>query len=157
MKKFIFTLIALSGIFICNSQTITIEKDFWEGTKFIQNEERITVAELSDVLESNTEAFELFKKAKTNGIIATIFSAAGGALIGYQIGTAVGGGDPNWVLAGVGAGSIAISIPISINASKQVKQAIGIYNAQFNSTSYHFKPEFKMIANTNGFGLSMNF
>jgi hypothetical protein len=37
------------------------------------------------------------------------------------------------------------------------KKGINLYNSSLNSTSSYFKPEFKIIANGNGIGLSMNF
>ena len=35
----------------------------------------------------------------------------GGFLIGWPLGTALAGGDPNWTLAAIGAGCVAIAIP----------------------------------------------
>ena len=44
------------------------------------------------------------------------------------------------------------------NAVKKAKKAIDIYNASLNSTSaYKFEPEFDILANGNGIGLSMRF
>ena len=45
--------------------------------------------------------------------MATIVLSA----VGHSIGTAIGGGDPEWALAGVGAGLIAVAIPISSSAN----------------------------------------
>jgi len=48
-------------------------------------------------------------------------------------------------------------LPIAIISSKNVKKGIDLYNSSLNLTSNYFQPEFKIIANGNGLGLSMNF
>lgn len=74
------------------------------------------------------EAYALMRKAKTNYDVASVFSFAGGFLIGWPIGTAIGGGEPNWTLAGIGAGLVVISIPFSSAYGKHAKHAVRIYN-----------------------------
>ncbi|NKI25250.1 hypothetical protein HCG49_01580 [Arenibacter sp. 6A1] len=158
MKKTILTLIfALVTITFCNAQKIEIEKVFG-GYKYSQNENQMTMKDLVKTIASNQQAFDLIKKAQSNNTLASIIGFAGGGLIGWPIGTAIGGGDANWTLAGIGAGLVAIGIPISSSANKKAKQAVELYNSSLNSTSfYEFKPEFKVIADGNGLGISMNF
>ena len=50
-------------------------------------------------------------------------------MIGWPIGTAIGGGKPNWVLAGIGAGLIVIDIPLVKSAEKKLKKAVDTYNS----------------------------
>lgn len=155
MKNIFLTLfVALATIITCNSQNIEMRKTIW-GYKFTQNGEKLSMAETTKKMESNKNAFELMKKAKTNNLLAEILCDAGGACIGYSIGTAIADGNPNWTLAGIGAGLIAIGIPISLRVHKNVNQAIDLYNLGLNMTSY--KPEFEIIANGNGIGMTMNF
>ena len=158
MIKTILTLIfALMTTTLCNSQKIEMKKVFG-GYQFTQNGNLMSFKDLSQTMQSNQEAFELINKAKSNNTLASILGFAGGGLIGWPIGTAIGGGDPEWALAGVGAGLVVIAIPISSGANKKAKQAVEIYNSSLNSTSYQeFKPQFKILANGNGIGLSMNF
>lgn len=157
MKKIILTLlIVITTLTFCNAQKIDIEKVFG-GYKYTQNDELISIGDLASIIESNTSAFELIKKGRTNRSLAAVLGFAGGGLIGWSIGTSVGGGDANWTLAGIGTGLVIIGIPISSRANKKINQAVELYNASFNSTSKTFKPEFKIIANSSGFGLSMNF
>lgn len=158
MKKHIFILIIIiSAITICNAQKIDIEKVFG-GYKYTHNDELKSIGDLATIMESNTKAFELMKKGRTNRSFAAVLGFAGGGLIGWPLGTALGGGDTNWTMAGIGAGLIVVGIPISSSANKKINQAVELYNASLKSTSYNqFKPEFKIITNANGFGLSMNF
>ena len=158
MKKTILTLtFALATLTFCIAQQIEMERTF-SGYKYTQNGTPMTIEDLAKILESNQKAFVLIKKAHSNNTIASIFGSAGGFLVGWPIGSALGGEDANWTLAKVGAGLIAISIPFSSGANKNSKQAIELYNSSLNSTSfYEFKPELKIIRNENGIGLSMNF
>ena len=158
MKQTILTLIiAVATMTFCNAQKIEMEKVFG-GYKYTQNGNQMTMKDLVKTMESNKQAFDLIKKARLNNTLASIIGFAGGGLIGWPIGTAIGGGDANWTLAGIGAGIVAIGIPISSSTNKKAKQAVELYNSSLKSTSfYEFKPEFKVIASGNGIRLSMNF
>lgn len=92
-------------------------------------------------------------------VTGTIFAVAGGALVGYPVGTAIGGGDPEWVLAGIGAGCIAVAIPLAIIGNKRCN---GRFAAEVknNGNNYALRKPAKQIqlASTgNGIGLQLNF
>ena len=158
MKKTILMVtLAIASITLCNAQKIEVKKIFG-GYKYMQNEKPMSMRGLVKTLEANADAYPFIKKASTNNTLANILGGAGGALIGFPIGTSLGGGDANWALAGIGAGLIVVAIPISSSVHKNAKQAVDIYNASLNETSfYHFKPKFNILANQNGVGLSMSF
>ncbi len=158
MKNTILTLVLIITSFsLINAQKIDIEKVFG-GFKYTQNEELISIGDLVTIMDNNTEALDILKKGRTNRSFAGVLGFAGGALIGWPIGTSLGGGDANWTLAGIGAGLVAISIPIATKSNKKINQAVELYNASLNGTSYNgFNPEFNVIANANGVGFSMNF
>lgn len=52
-------------------------------------------------------------------ITANILGGVGGFLIGWPLGTLIAGGEPEWVLAGMGAGVLAVAIPLSIIGSRK--------------------------------------
>jgi hypothetical protein len=158
MKNKILTLtFAIAAIGFINAQKIDTEKVFG-GHKYTQNGALISIGDLVSIMENNTEALALLKKGRTNRSFAGVLGFAGGALVGWPLGTSLGGGDANWTLAGIGAGLIAVGIPISSSANKKINQAVEMYNASLNRNAYnHFKPELKIVANKNGLGLSMNF
>lgn len=141
----------------CQAQKIEIEK-VGGGHKFTQNGVVLTIDNLSGKVSSNEESLRLIKKAKSAGTFATILGYAGGGLIGWPIGTAIGGGKANWGIAGIGAGILAIAFPVASGADKKTKQAVELFNASLNPTSYfQSKPELNVVANANGIGLSMRF
>ncbi len=158
MKKALLTLtIIIVSITISNAQKISIEKTFG-GLKFTQSGKDLTMNELVSTMKSNQNSYKLIKSANSNNLLAQVIGGIGGGLIGYPIGTAIGGGKPNWTLAGIGAGLVGISIPISSNVTRKAKKAVEIYNSSLNpTTSTNFNPNFKILTNSNGIGLSMNF
>jgi hypothetical protein len=158
MKNILITMIiAFVSIPFCQAQKIEIEK-VGGGHKFTQNGQILTIDNLSRKVASNEESLRLINKAKTSGTFATILGYAGGGLIGWPLGTAIGGGKANWGIAGIGAGLLAIAFPVAAGADKKTKQAVELYNASLNPISFiHSKPELNVVANANGIGLSMSF
>lgn len=158
MKKIFLTLyLAFCCISLCNAQTIEAEKVLG-SYRYTQNGNTLSTGELKTQMNTNEESARLMKKAQVNNTFATIFGAAGGALIGYPVGTAIGGGDANWTLAGVGAGLVAVAIPFSSSANKRSKEAVDIYNYRLNTKEdLALQPNFKLISNAKGVGLALNF
>jgi len=156
MKKAILTFIIVVLTTAGFSQKINIEKTFG-GYKFTQNGKNIKFSQLDNIMKSDAQAYALAKSAKSSYMLAQIIGGVGGFMVGWPLGTAIGGGKPNWTLAGIGAGLIVVSIPISSSANKKMKKAVNKYNASLTETSYHFKPSFYIVSNTNGIGLSINF
>lgn len=158
MKNILITMIiAFASTTFCLAQKIDIEK-VGGGHKFSQNGVVLTMDNISSKVASNEESLRLINKAKSSATFATILGYAGGGLIGWPLGTAIAGGKANWGIAGIGAGLLAIAFPIAGGADKKTKQAVELYNASLNPTSYfHSKPELNVVANANGIGLSMSF
>lgn len=162
MKSFFIILVlCVFGAFQLNAQTfgqrIEAEKVF-AGYKFTKNGRTLSFKQLANEMEPNRAAYEALKPARTNSTIAAIVGGAGGFLVGWQLGAAIGGGEPNWVMAGVGAGLIGISIPITAKANRQAMEAVEIYNSSLGGTFkpiYH--PQLLIGSTANGFGLSLRF
>lgn len=158
MKKLIFTFSLIFAIStFCHSQVIESEKVF-DGYKYTLNGENLNMEELSTQLNTNEESVKLVKQAKSQNTIATILGGAGGALVGYSIGTAIGGGEANLVVVGVGAGIIAVAIPVAAGAGKKMKRAVDVHNSRINTKeNLAFKQKLLTISNKNGLGLAFQF
>lgn len=157
MKKllFVFALIITSSATL-NAQKIEVKKVFG-GYTFSQNEKILNLNQLSELMKNNKQAFDLVKSAKTNQTWGMILGGVGGALIGFPVGTAIGGGDPEWALAGAGAALIVATIPIIKSFNKKTKKAVDLYNADLPSVSYQFQPEFNLNFRGTGLGITMSF
>ena len=140
---------------ICQSDSIKIEKGL--GTYFIYKGQKLTPKQLLHLTEGNSAAYEEMRTAKTNNSIANAFAFAGGFLVGWPVGTVMGGGDPNWVLAGVGAGLIVVSIRFSSAYTRHAKNAVNIYNSGIKTIGRTPDISFRAGFTRNGIGLIMTF
>ena len=156
MKKIITLILFFVSLNLVHAQKIESEKIFG-GYKFTRNENTLNLRDLSRIMEDTPEAKDLIKKAKTTTVFTSILAFAGGGLIGWPIGEAIGGGDPNWALAGIGAGLVAVAIPLASSANKKTKEAVDIYNSSLERQTTNFKPELNILATGNGLGLSLRF
>jgi hypothetical protein len=157
MKKIVVLFVLLIvGMFSIQAQKIEMKKIFG-GQTFSQNGKTLSVSEVTSLMNENSEAYKLMKSAKSNYTWGMILGGAGGALIGFPVGTAIGGGDAKWELAVVGAGLIVASIPIASGFNKKSKKAVELYNASIISVGYQFQPTFNLDFKENRFGVSMNF
>lgn len=138
------------------SDTIIAKKVFG-GYQFSQGEKTLTMNQLVSTMETNEQAYKQIKAAKSSYSMAMVFSYAGGFMVGWPIGTAIGGGEPNWALAGIGAGLIMITIPINQSFNKKAKLAIDTYNEGLQTSSFWDKSELKLSVTGNGMGLTLNF
>lgn len=126
------------------------------GYKYLSNGKTLKFKELENILQSNELAYSQIKSSKSSRTIATILGAAGGFMIGWPIGTAIGGGDANWTLAAIGAGAAAASIPFSISANKKIKTSVHTYNSGYNTSSLN-KTELNLQISGSGVGLALKF
>ncbi|MFC5284602.1 hypothetical protein [Pedobacter alpinus] len=160
MKTLLFMLMAFSFLDAFNQTTIstdTIEVKKGFGTVFKQNGKPLTPKQLLNITEANPEAYQQMQIAKRNYAPATIFGSIGGFLVGYPLGSAIGGGKPNWTLAGIGAGLIGLSIPFSSAYTKHTKNAVETYNNGLQKTGFKPKVNFNIGIAGNGVGLKMVF
>lgn len=157
----ILTTLFLLTVMTCslNAQTIDMKKSFG-AYQFFQNGEKLKVSEVVNRMESNSEAFELMKSAQVNNAIGQTIAFAGGFMVGWSIGGALGSESEgiNWSLFGIGAGLAVISIPFSANFNKKAQEAVYIYNTHLDSSSFRSPVlQFKLEATVNKVGIVISF
>lgn len=161
MKKIAIILTLLSVIMSfafgqTASDSILMRKVFG-GYQFYQGEQRLNINQLVNTMKPNEQAYKQIKSAQSTYTMVMILNYAGGFMVGWPLGTAIGGGEPNWALAGIGAGLIVVAIPISQSFNKKAKQAVGTYNGGLQTSSFWDKNELKLSLTGNGIGLTLNF
>lgn len=160
MKKInIILIVIISSFNLAMGQTndsITMKKVVG-GYQFFQGEERLTVNQLVKTMKTNSEAYSLVKSAQSNNTVASVIGGIGGFMVGWNLGTALGGGEPNWGVAGIGAGLIVVSIPISLSFNKKVKKAVETYNRGFQTSSFWDDNKLNLSLKSNGIGLCLSF
>src|SRR5690554_6812662 len=152
MKK--LTVLFVGFLFVgglVNAQGITIKKGFG-GQQFYQNGEKLSMAQLVKAMEGHDEAYREITKARSTYTFGMIAGGAGGFMVAYPLGTALAGGDPKWVLAGIGAGLIVVSIPITQKFNKQSQTAVNLYNEGLKKDSGFIRPKLYFGSTENGIG-----
>lgn len=150
-------LICISNSFgQTGDNSIVMTKGFG-GYQFYQHDSKLSISQLVKTMESNEQAHKQIKSAQTNNTFATIIGGAGGFMVGYPLGAALGGGDPNWTMAGIGAGLIVVSIPLTQKFNKQAKAAVDTYNNDLQARSFLNKKEVNLGFSGNGLGLRLTF
>ncbi len=140
-----------------NADTLYLKSNFW-GNKFYKGDTIYSINGVLEELAVNEQPYNLMLSAKKDNTFAQIFGAAGGLLIGWPIGTAISGGEPKWYLAGIGAGLVAISIPISINFKKKANEALKNHNSLIRgSAKWNYKPKYLFGLSGNGLRLQIQF
>ena len=156
-KQFLFLSFIIFGCYFSSAQEINMKTPVLTY-KFEQNGKRLSWKELLNVTETHTPSYNLIHKAKTNNTVAAILSVAGGVFIGLPIGQAISNKDPNWSLAYIGAGIVAVSIPFTVGAMKNASKGVEFYNLSLKSSqNYQFNPEFKVETSGSNIGLTMIF
>lgn len=158
MKKVILLGLFLVTILGATAQNVTdsieVKKGF--GTVYRQNGNNLTPRQLLEITKIAPEAYEAMKVAKTNYDVGAVFGFAGGFLVGWPLGTAIAGGEPNWALAGIGAGLVGVSIPFTVAYNKHAKKAVSIYNNSLKNTTHH-NVNLKVGLTAYGVGIKMTF
>lgn len=153
----ILLIVGFSNVFgqSC-AESITMKKTFG-GYQFYQGNKRLTLSQLVKVMKPNDQAFKEIKSAQSTNTTATILGFAGGFMVGWPLGTALAGGEPNWVLAGIGAGLIIVSIPITQKFNKQAKTAVDTFNGGLKYGSFWDKTDCRLTVTQNGIGFTLSF
>ncbi len=158
MRTLVLTLLltlSLTALLAQQTGTIEMRKTFW-GINYRQNGQKLTGTELMEKLKTNPAAYTEMKKARTNQAFSSLFSGVGGFMVGWPLGTAAGGGDANWTLAGIGAGLIVAAIPFEIAFNKRARNAINTYNSALSKSSWR-KPQLNLGFTRHGMGIKLSF
>ena len=87
-----------------DSDSISMKKVFG-GYQFYQGGQRLNMKQLVNTMKPDPLAYEQIRSAKSSYNLAMVFSYAGGFMIGWPLGTAIAGGDPEWAGDGLGRGA----------------------------------------------------
>ena len=126
------------------------------GKVFLQHNKVLPASELHAILSTSSDGTKEVEQAKANLAPLYIFSFAGGFLIGWPIGTAIGRGKPNWALAAGGVGLVLCAIPFQAGYNKHILKAITIYNKNLKKIGMQ-KPILEVGWSRTGIGVEVRF
>lgn len=153
----IIVLIAISGSLFSQTVQDSIEIRKGWGNSFRYQGKLLVPKKLREIVSVNPESVKEINRAQTNMVMGSILGGVGGALVGYPVGTAIGGGKANWTLAAAGAFAILVSIPFSVAANSHTTKAVRIYNDGVRQTTQVNKLNFELGYTPDGIGVRMKF
>jgi len=158
VKTLIIIFITILSTFsLASAQKISVEKRGKNDVYTSNVSKKLSYKELSVKMKSNEEAYKLISQARANSNFIKGAGFVGGFLIGWPIGTFLRGDDPKWAMAGAGLGVILITAPLAKGVREKTKEAVDIYNNSLGFDYQEDKPQFYVVTNKNGIGLSMKF
>ena len=99
------------------------------GARYKQDGKAIDPRDMADRLKKEPAAEGDASRAQALGVLSSLLSVAGGALIGWPLGQALGDEqEPLWPLAGAGAGALGLAIPLAIWADNSMDDAVEAHN-----------------------------
>jgi hypothetical protein len=97
----------------------------------------------------------MYNSGQTIGKVGVVFGGIGGGLIGWDLGTRLGGGEGNGTLIAAGAGVIGIGLSLALIGDSNVKKSVTMYNSRLSSNSVPYQMNFGFTQT--GVGLTMRF
>ncbi|MFA7326921.1 MAG: hypothetical protein WC121_09670 [Candidatus Kapaibacterium sp.] len=150
----IITILILTAPIYSQDRDKTIGTD---GSLYTYEGKPINIRQIMSLMEKNSEEYELVSSAKSTAAFTNVMGFIGGALIGWPIGTYLGGGEPNWTLAAVGGAIVVINIPLAIGAQNKLTEGVRLHNEKQALTDNSRTYQLQFFATNNGIGLSLQF
>ena len=163
MKTNVFLLLSLVFFplsVMAQTDSLSVNYNFWMGTSVQKNGMRISFSEATQLVESNTAAFEAMKKAQTNSGWSIAFQVAGGLGMGYTLGSFLSSenaSEVEWWQGVVGLGVAIIGLHFESKAKQNAQKGVDLFNENPPPTTSSFQPEFQFGLGLNGLGLGMRF
>ena len=151
MKKIICFFIA--GIALCMSVSAQPELIYKGGV--LQNGTKLTAEQVREVMSGNSEALELYNSGRSIFVTGQVISYPCAFLLGWDLGTRLGGGKGNGTLLTVGAVGTVVGLIIGLSGESKIKESVSLYNSKASNNALSYRVNFGFTQT--GVGLSMRF
>ncbi|MGD9993861.1 MAG: hypothetical protein AB7S69_11220 [Salinivirgaceae bacterium] len=158
LQFFIAFIILSVGTFsqALSDSIIIDETEF--GFKFYYQNQPVKASEVSILLESNFDIYDLYETGREARIFGSVFATIGTGLVAIPFVTTLLGEKTNWAFTLAGTGFIGISIPLFRSYHKKTRSAIEQYNTNLNSPALRTQESSLSLGlNNNGLGLVWRF
>jgi len=158
MKYFLVFCILFASItdLFSQNQTDSLEMETIIGTVFRQNDTVLSPRDLLYVMQLNDEAYSEMRLAISCSNSGMVLGMGGGFAVGFSIGRAISGREPNWVLAGFGVAGIIGSFALQSAFYTHARNAVTIYNSGLKPVS-GWHPALNLAISGNGIGICLRF
>lgn len=115
------------------------------------------IVQLEKIYDRKSKEYKVLKSAKTYYAFAQVFSSVGGALVGWPIGTHLGGGEANWNLAYAGLGTIGVAFAFAAISKSYIDESIDLYIISHNESLSQISNQFQGNFSFTSVGISIRF
>ena len=155
-------LLAIAFLLLANAQAQSdtlVSKKTGLGLSVKKNNKEQTIKDLGKIFGKDPEANKYFKKGKSIHTVAYILSCAGGAMVGYELGNSIASNrSVNPAVIGAGVVLVAVAIPLSIHAQKNIETAVQTYNGNNRkTTATYFHPDVYLTCSGTSLGIRLDF
>lgn len=100
------------------------------GNGYQQGGRDLDAEDMVEKLSQEPAAAPHVRRSQTLSTIALILAAAGGGLVGWPVGSKLGGDDdPPWELAYTGAGAVLLAVPLMLWGVSSFDRAVDAHNS----------------------------
>ena len=158
MKYLLVICILFAGIadLFSQNQTDSLEMETIVGSVFRQNNTILSPKDLLYVMQVNQDAYREMSIAISCRNSGMLLGMGGGFAVGFIIGRVIAGGEPNWIVAGLGVAGIVGSIALQSAFTTHARNAITIYNNGLKPVAGR-APALNLAISGNGIGIFMEF
>jgi len=116
----------------------------------------LTNSQLINIFKNDPRMKEYYKPIVLNYTASALLKSASGILILWPLTDVLNSEEPNWTLAGIGAGCALLAIPFSKSFDRHALKAIDHYNTPSPETSAD-KVELNVNVGVGGIAMVVNF
>ena len=151
MKKGMYLFIV--GIALCASVYAQSELTYKNGV--LQNGVKLKAEQVRKVMSGNSEALELYNSGRSLSVTGSVIAYPCAFLLGFDLGTRLGGGEGNGAVLAVGAVGTVVGLLVGSSGEKKIKNSVLLYNSKAGSNTVACRVNFGFTPT--GVGLSVRF
>lgn len=108
-------------------ELLSIGNGFW-GLTIRRGERRLSSMDIRALFSDQPEALSAFKRGKTINAFASIIGLPSAFLLGYGLGTLMGGGEVNGVVMAASGVGTAVGILMNVAGNSNIRRSVQLYN-----------------------------
>jgi len=137
------------------STSVSAQSELTYQNGIFQNGAKLTPEQVRGVMSSNAEALQQYNSGRSLFVAGQVIAYPSAFLLGWDLGTRLGGGEGNGTLLAVGAVGTVVGLIMGFSGESQIKKSVQLYNTK---TSYNAVPSQLNFGFTQtGIGFSMKF
>ena len=151
MKKVFFLFLA--GIAV--SVSVSAQSELTYNNGVFQNGTKIKPEQVRGVMSGNSDALQQYNSGRSLFVTGQVIAYPCAFLLGFDLGTRLGGGEGNGTVLGIGAAGTIVGLIMAFSGEKKIKNSVLLYNSNASNKAVSYQVNFGFTPT--GVGFSMRF